>query len=94
MRIVIREHNDTKKLITNFISDFSGQGTIRNIWPFSVINSVYGKNYSLINFWHYHFVTDDFILSQTKTAYFQRTHRPEQMPSVLEIKRLQGHSWF
>ena len=60
------------KTIINIISDYGGQGTIRNIWPFSVINTIYGSQRTLVNTWYHNFPDDPMILENASAIYFQR----------------------
>ena len=70
--------NIKKNLIINYPSDFSGQGTIRNHWPFQAVNTIYGHNYDL------------YSLQRARVVYFQRTMSPAQLNEVREYKKLQN----
>ncbi len=61
-----------KNVILNFISDYAGQGTIRNIWPFNTLNAIYAHKGELINQHSLFFNQDPNMLNITRTLYFQR----------------------
>lgn len=75
-----------KNFIYNFISDLSGQGTIRNVWPFSAMNAIYGPRQELINNWQHMFIKDPMALNLCRTLYFQRQMNPNQLPHIKEYK--------
>lgn len=85
------QHKFKKNFIYNFISDLSGQGTIRNVWPFSTINSIYGPGSQLINNWQHLFIKDPMALNLCRTLYFQRQMNPNQLPHIEEYKHNQPH---
>tara|TARA_R110001606_G_scaffold14319_2_gene60669 strand:+ start:9430 stop:10572 length:1143 start_codon:yes stop_codon:yes gene_type:complete len=79
-----------KNLILNLISDYAGQGTIRNLWPFQVINSIYGQKQQLINNWLHFFPDNPNVLAQAKAIYFQRQMSPQQLMAVQHYKMKQS----
>jgi hypothetical protein len=78
-----------KNLILNLISDYAGQGTIRNLWPFQVINSIYAQKQQLINNWLHFFPDSPHVLSSAKTLYFQRQMAPQQLLAIQHYKQNQ-----
>ena len=73
------------------ISDYSGQGTIRNIWPFSTINAIYGPKNQIINAWFHNFITDEAMLRNAAAIYLQRQITPDQLAGVKFYKENQKH---
>ena len=75
-----------KNLILNLISDYAGQGTIRNIWPFQTINAIYGQKQQLINNWLHFFPDNPSVLASAQAMYFQRQMNPQQLLAVQHYK--------
>jgi len=86
----------TKKkiIIVNFMSDFSGHGTIRNQWPFSTLNSIYGSSNELLSINFYNFEISRNILQNAKAFYFQRQMSPESLKFIRYLKTLQPQYGF
>ena len=79
-----------KNLILNFISDFAGQGTIRNIWPFNTLNAIYAQKGDLVNQHTLFFPQEQNILNITRTLYFQRQFHSNHLKVVDFYKNQQG----
>jgi hypothetical protein len=79
-----------KNMILNFISDLSGQGQIRNVWPFTAINQIYGPQQKLVNNWFHIFPGDERLLNMAKTLYFQRQMTQSQLAAVDFYKQNQS----
>ncbi len=80
-------HPQPKNLILNLISDYAGQGTIRNLWPFQVINSIYGQKQQLINNWLHFFPDNPHVLGSARAIYFQRQMSPQQLIAIQGYKQ-------
>jgi hypothetical protein len=74
------------KTIINMISDYSGQGQIRNVWPFTAINAIYGPKQQIINTWYHHFPDNPNILKHASSIYFQRQMTNEQLLAAQHYK--------
>lgn len=83
-----------KSFLLSFVSDQSGCGHIRNIFPLTYLNSVYGRNADLIPIISPVFVWQHDILLRTKSIYFQRQMSPEQLVAVRQYKELQKQYKF
>lgn len=81
------QHIPHKNLVLNLISDYSGQGTIRNLWPFQVINSIYGPKNQLVNNWLHFFPDNPRVLQSAKTIYLQRQMHPNQLRAIQHYKQ-------
>lgn len=71
------------------ISDLAGQGQIRNVWPFTTINQIYGPQQQLINAWYHIFPNDERVLASAKTMYFQRQMTEQQLHVIRYFKEQQ-----
>ena len=78
-----------KSVLLSFVSDSSGCGFIRNIFPISYLNAVYGKNSDIVPIITPIFVWQHDILLRTKAIYFQRQMSPEQLKAVRQYKEHQ-----
>jgi len=78
-----------KSVLLSFVSDSSGCGFIRNIFPISYLNAVYGKNADIVPIITPIFVWQHDILLRTKAIYFQRQMSPEQLKAVRQYKEHQ-----
>lgn len=83
-----------KNYIFNFISDLSGQGTIRNVWPFTTLNMIYGSRQDLINQHMHFFAMDHNMLQVARTLYFQRQMHPMQLANIEQLKGTQNRYGF
>ncbi len=78
-----------KSFLLSFVSDASGCGHIRCIFPMTYLNSVYGKTADIIPIISPVFIWQHDILMRTKAIYFQRQMSPEQLQAVRHYKELQ-----
>lgn len=78
-----------KDLVMSFVSDASGVGHIRNIFPLSYINSVMNKTET------FNLVMSPIIIHQpeylvhARSLFFQRRMNPAEVPVVAKLKELQ-----
>lgn len=79
-----------KMLILNYISDYGGQGTIRNLIPFTHMNMKFGKNYDLVNQFSQFIIFDENILKNISTIFFQRLTSSYQLSHIRRYKQLQS----
>jgi hypothetical protein len=78
-----------KSVLLSFVSDATGVGHIRNIFPVTYLNAVYGKNADIVPIITPIFIWQHDILLRTKAIYFQRQMSPEQLKAVQQYKELQ-----
>jgi len=78
-----------KSFLLSFVSDSAGCGHIRNIFPMTYLNSIYGKSAELIPIITPVFIWQHDILVRTKSLYFQRQMSPDQLQYVRQYKELQ-----
>jgi hypothetical protein len=78
-----------KSVLLSFVSDPTGVGHIRNIFPVTYLNAVYGKNADIVPIITPIFIWQHDILLRTKAIYFQRQMSPEQLKAVQQYKELQ-----
>lgn len=71
-----------KHVVLSFLSDSTGCGHIRNIFPMTYLNSAFGKsgNFNLIL--SPLMIFQDDILVRTRSIYFQRTMDPRQISMI------------
>lgn len=99
MRIVEAEKTEEKqeqrvmKIVKNLViahySDHVGSGTIRAIWPFNYLGSLFGKQGSLIPYLTQVFTKQSDILLRARTMWFQRNMSPDHLHVIKEYRRLQ-----
>jgi len=78
-----------KSILLSFVSDSSGCGHVRNIFPMTYLNSVYGKNSDIIPIISPMFIWQQDILVRTKSIFFQRQMSPDQLKAIHQYKELQ-----
>jgi len=78
-----------KNLLLSFVSDATGCGHIRNVFPITYLNSVYGKSGDIIPIITPIFLWQHDILLRTKSLFFQRQMSPEQLDSIKKYKEHQ-----
>lgn len=78
-----------KNVLLSFVSDATGCGHIRNVFPMTYLNSVYGKSGDIIPIITPIFLWQHDILLRTKSIFFQRQMSPEQLDSVRKYKEYQ-----
>lgn len=78
-----------KNVLLSYVSDATGCGHIRNIFPVSYMNAIYGKNQDIVPIVTPLYLWQEDILIRTKSIYFQRHMSPEQLGVVRQYKALQ-----
>jgi hypothetical protein len=78
-----------KNVLLSFVSDATGCGHIRNVFPLTYLNALFGKNADIIPIISPMFVFQEDILVRTKTILFQRQMSPEHYQIVLKYKEAQ-----
>ncbi len=83
-----------KNLVISYMSDSTGCGHIRNIFPMSYLNAIFGKTgkFNLVLSPIMLFQHD--ILLRTRSIFFQRTMAPQQIPAIKQYKQLQARYGF
>lgn len=80
-----------KSIILSYMSDVTGCGHIRNIFPMSYINGLFGKTGQRMVIMSPMFITQPDILIRARSIFFQRQMTPEHLRIIKEYKRLQSH---
>lgn len=75
-----------KNLILSYVADSTGCGHIRNVFPFTYTNSLFGKSGSMYAVISPSFVKQQDLLMQTRTLFFQRQMAPGQVAAIKEYK--------
>ena len=75
--------------VINYPSDPAGCGHIRSIFPFTYLNSIYGRTGVFSFTQSYKIITDENILETARSIWFQRTMNPAELGKVRKIKELQ-----
>lgn len=83
-----------KNIIINFMSDFSGHGTIRNQWPFNTLNSIYAQQDELISINSFSYEISKSLLLRTRVFYFQRQMSSETLKFIKYLKTIQSSYGF
>jgi hypothetical protein len=78
-----------KNLVLSFVSDPSGCGHIRNVFPMMFFNSVFARSGNMIPIVTSNYITQQDMLARAKTLYFQRQMAPEQLSIVRIYKNQQ-----
>lgn len=78
-----------RNLVISLPSDSTGCGHIRNIFPLTYLNCVYGKSGKFNLLTSPIMIFQEEILKRTRSIFFQRTMAPNQIPAVVKYKQLQ-----
>jgi hypothetical protein len=83
-----------KNIVLSYVSDSTGCGHIRNIFPMTYLNSVFGKSgrFNIVISPAMIFQND--ILMKTRSIFFQRTMAPGHIDAVRQYKSLQQKYGF
>lgn len=84
-----RKIKTVKNLVISYRSDFSGCGFIRNVTPFSFLDSVFGKTNRLQTIISPQFLFQQDLLVRAKSLFFQRSMSPEHLKVIEYYKKLQ-----
>lgn len=79
-----------KNLVISYVSDSTGCGHIRNIFPMTYINSVFGKSGRFNIIISPTMILQQDILMKTRSIFFQRTMAPGHIDAVKQYKQLQS----
>lgn len=74
-------------LVLNVQSDWGGQGIIRNVWPFTTLNMIYGPRKQIITQWENLYPISLRDLTSAHTLWLQRQSDPSQVEFIKEIAR-------
>jgi len=78
-----------KNLIISYVSDASGCGHIRNIFPMTYINACFGKSGELVPVIAPFYLYQHDILIRTRAIWFQRQMNEENIAKVAQYKDMQ-----
>jgi hypothetical protein len=79
-----------KNVLLSFVSDATGCGHIRNVFPMTYLNAIFGKDQTITPIVSPIFIKQDDILARTKVILFQRNMSPEHYQHVLWYKQNQA----
>lgn len=79
-----------KNILLSFVSDATGCGHIRNVFPMNYLNAVYGKNGKLLTMISPLFLWQEDIITRTKAILFQRQMSKGHYENVVRYKQLQS----
>lgn len=97
---VVRSQNTSnyvsvkKNILLSYVSDATGCGHIRNIFPMTYLNAIFGKEQQLMPIISPIFIWQEDILARTKSILFQRQMAPEHYNLILRYKELQPKYGF
>jgi len=78
-----------KNIIISYVSDASGCGHIRNIFPMTYINACFGKSGELVPLIAPFYLFQHDILIRTRVLWFQRQMNVENIEKVAQYKEMQ-----
>jgi len=79
----------TKNILLSFVSDATGCGHIRNVFPMTYLNAIYGKEGKILPMISPLFLWQEDIIVRTKAILFQRQMSKGHYENVLKYKELQ-----
>lgn len=97
---VVRSQNQSnyvsvkKNILLSYVSDATGCGHIRNIFPMTYLNAIFGKEQQVMPIISPIFIWQEDILARTKSILFQRRMAPEHYNLILRYKELQPKYGF
>lgn len=97
---VVRSQNQSnyvsvkKNILLSYVSDATGCGHIRNIFPMTYLNAIFGKEQQVMPIISPIFIWQEDILARTKSILFQRQMAPEHYNLILRYKELQPKYGF
>lgn len=83
-----------KNILLSYVSDATGCGHIRNIFPMTYLNAIFGKEQQVMPIISPIFIWQEDILARTKSILFQRQMAPEHYNLILRYKELQPKYGF
>lgn len=88
----MKQQGDIKKikknLVVSYVSDSTGCGHIRNVFPMTYLNSVFGKSGRFNLLMSPMMIFQEDVLVRARTLYFQRTMDPRHLPIVKKYSEL------
>lgn len=75
-----------KNIVLAYVCDSSGCGHIRCVFPFAYMNSIFGKTGNMYATVSPFFITQQDILMQTRSIFFQRQMNPSQVAAIQNYK--------
>jgi len=78
-----------KNLVLSYVSDSTGCGHIRNVFPMNYLNSVFGKSGRFNILLSPVMIFQHDILMRSRTIFFQRTMNPQHIPLINRYKQEQ-----
>jgi hypothetical protein len=78
-----------KNLVVSYVADPTGCGHIRNIFPLSYLNALYGKSGRYNILFTPTFIFQHDILMKSRSLFFQRAMAPQMIEQIAEYKKLQ-----
>lgn len=101
MKIIPNENKEEKKfikvkknIILVYLSDSTGCGHVRSIFPFTYINAVFGKKHDMNPIITSAFIRQQDILVRTRSILFQRQMTPEHLNMIRFYKNIQPQFKF
>jgi hypothetical protein len=79
-----------KNLVISYVSDSTGCGHIRNIFPMTYMNSIFGKTGRFNTIISPVMLFQHDMLVRTRSIFFQRTMAPGHIPAVNQYKQMQS----
>lgn len=78
-----------KNLIISYVSDATGCGHIRNVFPMNFLNGLFAKSGKLLTIVTPFFIVQQDMLARARTLFFQRQMSPEHLASLQQYKKMQ-----
>jgi hypothetical protein len=79
-----------KNLVISFVSDSTGCGHIRNVFPFTFLNSIFGKSQQFLAVISPFFIVQPDFLGRARTLFFQRQMSEQHLQAIIQYKKMQG----
>jgi len=83
-----------KNTLLSYVSDATGCGHIRNIFPMTYLNALFGKDAQIMPIITPTFIWQEDILVRTKSILFQRQMSPEHLRLIARYKEIQPRFGF
>lgn len=78
-----------KNILLSYVSDATGCGHIRNVFPVTYLNALFGKSQDVVPIISPMFIFQEDILIRTKAILFQRQMSPEHYNIIKKYKEMQ-----
>lgn len=83
-------HKLKKNLVVSYVSDSTGCGHIRNVFPMTYLNSAFGKSGRFNLLFSPIMIFQHDVLMRARTVFFQRTMDPRHIPIVQRYRDLKS----